>query len=301
MELYQLRTFAALAEEGNLTRTAERLFTSQPAVSAHIKALESELGLPLFERQRRGMVLTPAGARLAERARGILEGTRAMIGEAGKLRGENAVRLRIGINHLPGFLRTDEILAQMARDDPRLQVLLGFGSCTAVQQAVGAGDMDAGFFDGPCLDRRLHSIELARNELRVVAPKAWAADLASADWKVLEKKPWVFHSPGCSYFGLVAEILQAKRINVPVQFEVQDDRMIFDLVKRGLAMTVLPLAYAQAPEFKKHVCVWPGFRHPMPLSACCLRSRHREPPMRAFFAATHKVWIHPKTASHQNS
>ena len=61
MELYQLRTFAAVAEEAHLTRAAERLHLSQPAVSGHIKALEQELDVRLFERTATGMVLTESG------------------------------------------------------------------------------------------------------------------------------------------------------------------------------------------------------------------------------------------------
>jgi DNA-binding transcriptional LysR family regulator len=64
MELYQLRSFAAVAELGHLTRASERLHISQPAVSAQIKALEDELGVALFERVSSGMVLTSAGRKL---------------------------------------------------------------------------------------------------------------------------------------------------------------------------------------------------------------------------------------------
>ena len=72
MELHQLRTFVAVAEEGHLTRAAERMFVSQPAVSSHVKALEAELGVALFDRTPKGMRLTREGERLLGRARRIV-------------------------------------------------------------------------------------------------------------------------------------------------------------------------------------------------------------------------------------
>jgi hypothetical protein len=60
-----LRYFAAVAAEGNLTRAAERLFVSQPALTKQIKQLESQLGVQLFTRSRAGMTLTAAGQALA--------------------------------------------------------------------------------------------------------------------------------------------------------------------------------------------------------------------------------------------
>jgi len=64
MELYQLRSFVVAAKMGHLTRAAEKLHLSQPAISAQIKALQSEFELALFERNYSGMTLTPAGERL---------------------------------------------------------------------------------------------------------------------------------------------------------------------------------------------------------------------------------------------
>ena len=61
MELYQLKTFAAVADTGNLSRAAEMLHTSQPAITAQIKALEAEFGVTLFERTGAGLHMTEAG------------------------------------------------------------------------------------------------------------------------------------------------------------------------------------------------------------------------------------------------
>ena len=61
MEIYQLRTFVTVAQQGHLTQAAELLHLSQPAVTAQIKALEEEVGMPLFERTAGGVNLSRIG------------------------------------------------------------------------------------------------------------------------------------------------------------------------------------------------------------------------------------------------
>ena len=73
MDIYQLKTFVTVAAEGSITKASELLFLSQPAVSAHIKALEDELGLQLFNRTAKGMSLSAQGLALLTKAEQLLQ------------------------------------------------------------------------------------------------------------------------------------------------------------------------------------------------------------------------------------
>src|SRR2546425_12547441 len=112
MELYQLRSFAAVAELGHLTRAAEKLHISQPALSAQIKALEDELGVALFDRTPTGMVLTAAGQQLLPEASELVAAAGALSSHAKAFAGGVAGRARVGTLADPEFIRLGDFLAQ---------------------------------------------------------------------------------------------------------------------------------------------------------------------------------------------
>jgi DNA-binding transcriptional LysR family regulator len=103
VELRQLRYFVAVAEELNFGRAAERLLIAGPSLSQQIKALERDLGVRLFDRDRRSVSLTPAGAALLPHTRALLERADDLQRRAGRLAGSEPVRLGY-VNWLPADL-----------------------------------------------------------------------------------------------------------------------------------------------------------------------------------------------------
>src|SRR5215831_8172836 len=94
MELRQLRYFVAVAETGNISRAAQKIFLTQPALSRQIKALEQEIGQSLLERQAHSIRLTPAGETLLQEARELLKHADGVV-ERVRATGRR-VRLRVG-------------------------------------------------------------------------------------------------------------------------------------------------------------------------------------------------------------
>src|SRR5690349_4069419 len=103
VELRQLRYFVAVAEELNFGRAAERLLIAGPSLSQQIKALERDLGVRLFDRDRRSVSLTAAGSALLPHTRALLERADDLQRRAGRLSGSEPVRLGY-VNWLPSDL-----------------------------------------------------------------------------------------------------------------------------------------------------------------------------------------------------
>src|SRR6266496_2838596 len=117
-----LRYFDAVAAEGNLTRAAERLFVSQPALTKQIKQLEARLGVRLFTRSRAGMALTEPGQALAKQAPALVATWDRMLLETRSAASRAARELRVGFLASAANEATQEIIAAFTRRRPGWRV-----------------------------------------------------------------------------------------------------------------------------------------------------------------------------------
>ncbi|MCW1883528.1 LysR family transcriptional regulator [Luteolibacter flavescens] len=281
MELYQLRTFLTIAEEGNLTRAAEKLFTSQPAVSAQVKQLEEELGVKLFERSARGMALTREGKMLQEKARRIVEAARDFKHSAESLRETVSGELVFGLNNRPEVLKIVEVLGALTSEHPELNYDLVNGSSGTILEGIDDGSISIGFFEGVCEFPRIESHVLEPIELCIAAPAAWARELSSPDWKVLETKPWIFVSRACSYFRAIESICSDQGLKLQQRFRVDECLTVLNLVAEGLGLTLAARNHIEAPEFQGRIIALPHFQTTVNLSIGYLRENADRPAVAA--------------------
>jgi DNA-binding transcriptional LysR family regulator len=290
MELYQLRTFLTVAEEGHLTRAAEKLFTSQPAVSTHIRALEEELGVKLFDRSAKGMTLTAQGTSLREHARRIVEATRNFKLQAESLRHEVSGELIFGLNNTPDILRLIPILRLLTDRHQALTYEMVCGSSGVILQGIDEGTISIGFFEGACNNNKIAFHALTQIDLCLVAPAAWEKELTNPDWKALEQKPWIFVSPLCSYFRTIEHICQEQGLELQARFRANEDITALNLVAEGLGVTVTSRSQIATFPQRDKLFVLPHFRASVPLCLGYLATRAEDPTIRAVRDAVLEVW-----------
>lgn len=239
MEIYQLRTFVTVAQQGHLTQAAELLHLSQPAVTAQIKAIEEEVGMPLFERTAGGVVLTLAGQELLPRAQEILAAARQLLDHARSLKGPLSGKVQVGIALTPDVLRVGPWVARLSEQYPLLEVCLHQGVTGDVLNAVRKKELDAGFYLGKNPYVNVHTRILASLPLRVVMPPGWMARITVGNAKDLGKLPWVGISQFSSLSKIVSELW--RELNIAPKKIAECDNLFAasELVKAGVGLALM--------------------------------------------------------------
>jgi len=295
MELYQLRGFATVAEQGHLTRAAERLHVSQPALSAQIKALEDELGAELFERVPGGMALTPAGKRLLPLAQSVLAAAQALQNEAGALRGEVAGHVRLGTVSDPEFVRVPRFLAEAVQRCPLLEIELHHEVSGAAFAKVRDGELDASFYYGDLTHAAVSSLALREFEFRVVAPAAWRDRVEGAHFAALAEEPWILTPPISTHRVLSDRLFQKHGITPARVVEADNEAVIRSLVVAGLGIALMRGDLAEASAVAGEVCVWNGARLSTTLQFIWREERDDDPVIVALLELVRDTWPESRT------
>ncbi|MFN0302029.1 MAG: LysR family transcriptional regulator [Burkholderiales bacterium] len=296
MDLNQLRAFAAVADTGQLTRAAERLHLSQPALSAQIKGLEEDLGQRLFERMASGMSLTGAGKELLEHAQRVLAAAEALKSRANSLKQEVFGQLRIGTVSDPDFIRVGELLGLAVERFPKLGIELHNVFSGAALEQVRTGELDASFYFGDIPKGHVLGLRLRRMVYRIVAPADWADRIRTADWPAIAALPWILTPPSSTHYALVAALLGKHGLKPTKQAEADNENVIASAVRSGVGLSLVREEVAHAMEQEGQVVIWKPAELATTLWFIYASDRAQDPAIRALLTLLGELWQSPDDA-----
>ncbi|RFU87693.1 LysR family transcriptional regulator [Streptomyces triticagri] len=243
-----LRYFAAVAEEGTLTRAAERLFVSQPALTKQIRQLETQLGVRLFTRARTGMTLTEPGRELAERVPALLAEWDRVLRATKGAAGRAARVLRVGFLASAANEATPHIIEDFTRRRPGWRVDMRQAAWSRPSAGLDNGDVDVALVRLPFPGQDDLHTEVLFTEPRCVA-LASGHPLATReviDFRDLWDEPFVAapsETGAWRDFWLAADLRDGRPVRIGAVTEHPDDWL--SAIANGYGLALAPASAAR--------------------------------------------------------
>jgi LysR family transcriptional regulator, transcriptional activator of the cysJI operon len=248
-DLFRLKAFAAVVDEGGFTKAAARVGLSQPAVTQSVRVLESQAGEPLLERLSRGVRLTEAGRTvydaakriisIAEEAETALEDRRS--GESG-----HAV---IGAGATISIFVLPEIIGSFRKSHPAIGLSVLTGKTTQIRDLVLEGEADIGIVTSPLKHAELEVLPLYEDQMVfVTARNSKLGERPS--FSDLEGEPLILFSKGSGFRSFLDELFQTHGLSPSIAMESDSMEAIKRMAVVGLGSAIIPKVVAE-PELSQ--------------------------------------------------
>ncbi len=288
MNFEQLRSFQAVAREGGFSKASKALYLTQSTISMQVAALEKELGVKLFQRLGRRVVLTDAGEVMLGYTFRILSlfeaSRRSMTDFRGLARGE----LRVGASLTIGNYLIPEVLGEFRRRHPGVRVVLEIAPTSHIAEDIGSGNLDAGLVEAEVDDPDLSVGSFFVDELvLIVGPQhAWTRR-ESVSIAELAAEPFIDREPGSGTREIVRQRLADKGVMIHPVLEMGSPEAIKSAVRAGLGVAIVSRLTAELELRNGLLAVVPleGISMTRPFLLLRHRSVNPSPSLSAFLEA----------------
>lgn len=233
--LRQLEVFAEVLKSGSTTQASQRLALSQSAVSAALTDLEGQLGVQLFDRVGKRLVVNEHGRLLYPRALAALE----QASEIEQLFREANGAIRVFASSTIGNYILPEVIAHYRRDFPELPLELSVGNSQDVITAVADFRVDIGLIEGPCHAAEIIAEPWQEDELVVFAPPSSPLLQGEVTLEALAAAPWILRERGSGTREIVDYLLLSHLPQFQLGMELGNSEAIKHAVRHGLGISCL--------------------------------------------------------------
>jgi DNA-binding transcriptional LysR family regulator len=284
MNFTHLHAFYEVARAGSVSAGADRMHVSQPAVTREIRALEARLGIALFDRVPRGVVLTEAGSALYVYATRIFALAEAAESDIKELAGLSAGDLRIGASATIGVYLVPDMIARFSARFPKVNVELLVTNTEQVERDLTEQTAKLGFIEGP-FDRDVFDArEIGADEIIAVTSASHPLAGRSVTARALESKAVILREPGSGTRAVVEEAYAAMGLSIVPVMSVSNT----EAIKRML-LAHSAIAYISALAVKDDIrrgdlvaLTVEDLRIERALNMVWLKGRSFSPSLRAF-------------------
>jgi len=258
MEIRQLKAFLAIAEHKTFTAGARQVNITQAAISMQIRQLEDEVGLQLFTRTPRRVILTEAGECLMERARRILREHDSAVAEIAELAGAEHGRLRIGsasamfaTQQLPG------ILEKLKGRFPKAEITVSSGTSQTLVDKIQHGDIDIAFVSLPVETSSVQTDLLFSDEIVAIAhPKHALAKEKFISAATLAGEQLILGEQGGNTRRMIDDFFAAANVRPNVVMELNRQEAINQMVENNMGVGIAGAKNVAKEIREKRLICW---------------------------------------------
>lgn len=233
--LRQLEVFTEVLKSGSTTQASQRLALSQSAVSAALTDLEGQLGVQLFDRVGKRLVVNEHGRLLYPRALALLE----QATDIEQLFREDNGAIRVFASSTIGNYILPEVIARYRRDFPELPLDMSVGNSQEVINAVTDFRVDIGLIEGPCHTADIIAEPWLEDELVVFGPPNSPFVQGEVTLKQLAAAPWILREQGSGTREIVDYLLLSHLPEIHLGMELGNSEAIKHAVRHGLGISCL--------------------------------------------------------------
>ncbi|HIH9470329.1 TPA: LysR family transcriptional regulator [Klebsiella variicola subsp. variicola] len=246
LDIRLLRAFAVVAEENNISRAAQRLFISQPPLTRHIRHLEAQLGVTLFQRHSKGLILTDAGREVLEMIRPLLALQERTLAALSQLSAHSPQPLRLGLT--TAFEQGIFAAVESALRDHTRTLHITRHASPALAQQVRKGKLDAALVALPLNTEGLHLHPLPYQEPLIAAlPASWPeAATPALTLRALNHRPlfWFKRERNPDFFDYTRRIFDRAGYSPAYVEEPAEHDVLLARIARGEGMILLPASFS---------------------------------------------------------
>lgn len=269
MELFRLRTFAAVAKHNSISAAAKELHLSQPAVTRQMQGLEKTIGLPLLERQGRQTLLTPVGKVLLQHVGLILQAVDNCTNHLTDLRLGRRGKLVVGAGLTTISFTLPQVMRTYRRQLPDIELSIVNGTTQEILQLILDRQIDVGFITSPIQHPDCIVQPLFTDEIVLISNAEQPFAGISISLAELEELPLILYGPS-GFHDFVAKALAIAEITPRVTMELDSIEGIKRMVVAGVGHAFVPKSAVAEELAANKLAETPVRRLPPLLRQTCL-------------------------------